>query len=145
MARELSRCCRMARRSEVVAPRWCKVFTPHATRLTLNMHHSNKEHTNTFKYIVIVSRARCPSCVEPTRFTRARHLSRPRARGSIAAGSRPSWSRSRLTTSNQPVRGGSKSRIAREGWCGGKRSTFKYTRIYTCRLYELWQSCLITP
>jgi len=39
------------------------------------------------------------SCVEPTRFTRARHLSRSCARGSIAAGSRPSWSRSRLTTS----------------------------------------------
>ena len=73
-------------------------------------------------------------CIEPTRFTRARHLSRSCARGSIAAGSRPSWSRSRLTTSNQRVRGaprghfqpkepGSKSRIAREGWCGGRRST----------------------
>ena len=73
-------------------------------------------------------------CVEPTRFTSARHLSRSCARGSIAAGSRPSWSRSRLTTSNQRVRGaprghfqpkepGSKSRIAREGWCGGRRST----------------------
>ena len=71
-------------------------------------------------------------CVEPTRFTRARHPSRSCARGSVAAGSRPSWSRSRLTTSIQRVRGaprvrfqpdepGSKSRIARERWCGGMR------------------------
>ena len=36
-------------------------------------------------------------CVEPTIFTRARHLSRTCARGSIAAGSRPSWSRSRYS------------------------------------------------
>ena len=79
------------------------------------------------------------SCVEPTRFTRARHLSRSRARGSIAAGSRPSWSRSRLTTSNQRFhgapRGGfqpnepcSKSRISRERWCGGRRSACPYQR-----------------
>jgi len=46
------------------------------------------------------------SCIEPTRFTRARHLSRSCARGSTAAGPRLSWSRSRLTTSNQRVRGG---------------------------------------
>ena len=79
------------------------------------------------------------SCVEPTRFTRARHSSRSCARGSIAAESRPSWSRSRLTTSIQRVRGasrgrfqpnepGSKSRIAREAWCGGMRSTCPYQR-----------------
>ena len=78
-------------------------------------------------------------CVEPTVFTRARHLSRSCARGSIAAGSRPNWLRSRLTTSIQRVRGaprgrfqsnepGSKSRIAREGWCGGMRSTCPYQR-----------------
>ena len=79
------------------------------------------------------------SCVEPTRFTRARHLSRSCARGSVAAGPRPSWLRSRLTTSNQRVREAprgrfqpneprSKSRIAREEWSGGKRSTCPYQR-----------------
>jgi len=66
-------------------------------------------------------------------------LSRSCARGSIAAGSRPRWSTSRLTTPNQRARGvprdgfqpnepGSKCRIAREGWCGGKRSTCPYQR-----------------
>ena len=79
------------------------------------------------------------SWAEPTRFTRTRHLSRSCVRDSIAVGSRPSWSRSRLTRSNQRVRGapwgryrpnepGSKSRIAREGWCGCKRSTCPYQR-----------------
>jgi len=79
------------------------------------------------------------SCVDPARFTKARHSSRSCARGSIAVGSRPSWSRSRLATSIQRVRGaprggfqpnepGSKSRIAREGWCGGMRSTCLYQR-----------------
>jgi len=78
-------------------------------------------------------------CGEPTRLTRVRHLSRSCTRGSIAAGSRPSWSRSRLTILNQQVRGapqgrfqpnkpGLKSRIAREIWCGGKRSTCPYQR-----------------
>jgi len=97
---------------------------------------------NSIIIIIIVSRAQRPVgalCVEPIRFTRARHSSRSCARGSIGAGSRTSWSRSRLTTSIQRVRGaprgrfqpnepGSKSRIAREGWCGGMRSTCPYQR-----------------
>jgi len=63
MAHELSRFCRMARRSEVVAPRWCKIFMQRARLQTCTTVTKNIQiHSSTRGYIRgVYTNSGCPA------------------------------------------------------------------------------------